>query len=278
MEAFPARWWTSIRIANLGRALRVAPPMRTAIPLDELIRAIWRANGGSREELLRTVGALEGLRVVANDAGLFGRTPAGEILSRALASGDMRPLGLALLESGLFHEQGRVLFEVSRRTGVGDLECPAKAARKGAAQLLAVLELWPDVQTAPIVLLPAALVVQLDAMLAVAVPSRVSAWAALRKQLGDRAELFTYLRERSRPGIEPSRIAWVSRDSDTLGWDVEDRSATTYRRIQVKGSREVETPFYPSENEFYRAREYGVTSEAQVRGRIHVSADGPSKT
>src|SRR5207245_1179231 len=69
-----------------------------------------------------------------------------------------------------------------------------------------------------------------------------------------------------RAGVNPSHIAWVAKDSDTIGWDVEDRSVGACRRIEVKGSEGGETRFYLSENELKKAREHGESYEVQFWG------------
>lgn len=272
MEAFPATWWTAARLQRLAQALVVIPPVRAAVPFDEAVRSISRRSRGSREEILRTLEALQHLGAVTVEKGRFGRTLSGDSLSKALARGDHRPLGLALIQVGIFQEQGRVLFEASRLSATGNLECPAKVARNGAAQLLAVLDLWPEVQTTPTVSIPADVFAQLDAAWIVPPPSHSLLRVALRKEVGDRAELLTYLRERSRVGTDPSLIAWVARDSDTLGWDVEDRSVAACRRIEVKGSQGAEMRFYLSENELTKAREHGENYEVQFWGGIDLQA------
>jgi hypothetical protein len=53
----------------------------------------------------------------------------------------------------------------------------------------------------------------------------VPKWAAERRAVGDRAEMYIVQYERSRI-VDATRIIWVSRDTDSLGWDVEDRSVT----------------------------------------------------
>lgn len=85
---------------------------------------------------------------------------------------------------------------------------------------------------------------------------RLPGFALERKQVGDRAELYSVQTERSRIA-NPSVIAWVARESDTLGWDVEDRSVTPHRCVEVKGRRDGEVIFYLSENEWRRAHELG---------------------
>ena len=119
MEAFPATWWTAARLQRLAQALGVIPPVRAAVPFDEAVRAIWRRSRGSREEILRTLEALQQVGAVTDEKGRFGRTLAGDRLFKAVARSDYRPLGMALIEVGIFHEQGRVLFEASRLSATG---------------------------------------------------------------------------------------------------------------------------------------------------------------
>jgi hypothetical protein len=92
-----------------------------------------------------------------------------------------------------------------------------------------------------------------------------------QKAVGDRAELYTIQFERTR--TNPSLIAWVARDSDSLGFDVEDRSTSPTRCIEVKGSRDTELMFFLSETELEKAREIGSRYELQFWGGIDLSVD-----
>ena len=78
--------------------------------------------------------------------------------------------------------------------------------------------------------------------------------------------------ERTRVG-DPSRIVWVARDTDSLGWDVEDRSRTPHRRIEVKGRRDAEIIFFLSENECSKAQQLGADYEVHFWGEINLNLE-----
>jgi hypothetical protein len=83
--------------------------------------------------------------------------------------------------------------------------------------------------------------------------------------------MYTVQYERSR--VRHPAIFWVARDSDSLGWDVEDRSTTPYRYIEVKGRRESDLVFYLSDNEWTKAQALGPNYEVQFWGEIDLTLD-----
>jgi hypothetical protein len=74
-----------------------------------------------------------------------------------------------------------------------------------------------------------------------------------------------------------SAIFWVAKDSDELGWDVEDRSVTPHRCIEVKGRRDDEVVFFLSDNEWQKAVELGALYEIQFWGGIDLTCDPASE-
>ena len=84
--------------------------------------------------------------------------------------------------------------------------------------------------------------------------------------------MYTVQHERSRVS-DPSGIAWVARDSDLLGWDVEDRTLSPIRCIEVKGRRDSMQQFYLSENELRKARELGSSYELHFWGNIDLNRE-----
>jgi len=154
----------------------------------------------------------------------------------------------------------------------GNLHCPTRFARTGAPQLLGMLESWNEVKFSPEVFIPAQLLDELNSVWALLPPpSDIPKWAAERKEVGNRAEMYTVQFERTRVGA--TSIFWVARDSDSLGWDVEDRSMNPYRCIEVKGRRETEVLFYLSENEWSKAQTLGPNYEVQFWGGIDLMID-----
>ena len=91
-----------------------------------------------------------------------------------------------------------------------------------------------------------------------------------------RAELYSLQRERSE-AHDPSAIAWVAKDSDSLGWDIEDRTATPYRKIEVKGSRQENAVFFLSANEWKQASIHGTNYEVHFWGDIDLQREEPSE-
>jgi hypothetical protein len=56
---------------------------------------------------------------------------------------------------------------------------------------------------------------------------------------------------------DPTLIAWVARDSDDLGYDIEDRRKAESSFVEVKGSRSTNVVFNITENEWQVARRTG---------------------
>jgi hypothetical protein len=165
------------------------------------------------------------------------------------------------------------LVENGARDDDGNLVCAQRVARIGASQLLGLLGWWPDVRVRPEVFVPKALASELDAVWALLPPPfEVPTWAKERKAVGDRAEMYTVQTERS-IAATPSAIRWVARDADDLGWDVEDHSSASVRRIEVKGRRDSDVVFFLSDNEWGKAREFGEAYEIQFWGMIDLQRD-----
>jgi len=96
-------------------------------------------------------------------------------------------------------------------------------------------------------------------------------WIEERKTVGNRAEAYTVKWERTRG--DPRVIFHVARDSDTLGWDVEDRSVPDRRKIEVKGRRDSNVIFNLSENEWNKAQQNGPLYELQFWGNIDLKTN-----
>src|SRR5439155_4669808 len=72
---------------------------------------------------------------------------------------------------------------------------------------------------------------------------------------------------------DPTKILWVARDSDSLGWDVEDHTVRPWRRIEVKGRRDREIIFHLSQNEWEKAHDFREHYELQFWGGIDLRRD-----
>ena len=268
-----SNWLTSVRLQRLGHALRIIPSDSVGMSLGGAVRATWTNCGGPHDEVRPLLRLLEeiGLIYLQNEA--VRRSRAGDRVAKAIKAGDQRPLGLTLIRAGCFHDQARVLIETGQLDGNGNLVCPTRAARVGAAQLLGLLRWWEGVRILPAVTLPKQLVAELNTVWAMLPPpTDVPTWAIERKAVGNRAEMYSVQREKTRLP-DPSQVFWVARDSDSLGWDIEDRSCEPRRCIEVKGSRNSEVLFFLSENEWVKATELRDTYEVHFWGGIDLARD-----
>lgn len=189
--------------------------------------------------------------------GAYFRTSVGNKLAKSIRAGDRTGLALALIHSGCFHDQARLLIERGTSDPQRRLVVARREAIVGAPQLVSLLELWGEVEVRPQVIIPSGLVTELEAAWSVLpLEPGIPEWQRVRKAVGDRAELYTVQFERAR-AINRGRIHWVARDADDLGWDVEDRATNPARRIEVKGSRARREMFFLSENEWKKAIEHG---------------------
>jgi hypothetical protein len=265
-------WLTSIRVQRLGQILIGVPSISRYVTQKELENILWRNCGGPMNEVRNLIDILAGLKLIRRDNQSVIRTKTGDSIAKALRAGDAASLALSLIRVGYFHDQARILIECGRVNDFGNLRCSTRLARTGAAQLVGLLQSWNGIQLLPELLIPARVFEELNAVWALLPPPvELPKWAAERKAVGDRAEMYTVQYERGRVGT--NAIFWVSRDSDALGWDVEDRSTVPRRCIEVKGRREVGVVFYLSENEWNKAQELGRSYEIQFWGGIDLSKE-----
>jgi hypothetical protein len=106
-------------------------------------------------------------------------------------------------------------------------------------------------------------------------PSSRVDWPELdkrRKAIGDRAELYSLqLAREAQPGAL-QYIQWVSRDDDTLGYDIEI-TGNPIRHIEVKGTSGPNVQFLLSANELEVARRHRSNYEIQFWGEVNLARD-----
>lgn len=266
----PSDWLTAVRTRRLG-ALLIAFPRIGSTPTEhELTRILWRIAGGPLDEVPDLFNAMLQIQVVSSGP-TPRRTSIGTSIASALQRGDSRPLGRALVRSGMFHDQARRLLEASSRRGDGTMTCPSRAATGLARQLVGLIRWWPDSIERGLLVIPRDLVSEFISVWALNPPADAP-WLDDRKAVGERAERYSVQYETDLID-DPSRLLWVSRDSDLLGWDIEDHSVTPFRAIEVKGGRGSEPVFFVSENELNRARDLGPRYEVQFWGDIDLARD-----
>jgi hypothetical protein len=271
MEQRRSEWLTGIRIRRLAEILVRTPSIPAGIGRRETYRHLWKRCGGPLGETPILVSVLSGLKLLREDRESFKRTPAGDKLAKTLRQRDDSALTLTLIRSGHFFDQARLLLETGKIDG-GVLRCPIRTARVVAPQLVAIVEGWTGVSTYPDLVIPNAILQELNSVWALLPPEpEIPKWAAERKAVGNRAEMYTVQLERTR--VSPSKILWVARDSDSLGFDVEDTSVSPTRCIEVKGRRDNDVVFYLSEREWEKAQELGDRYEVHFWGEIDLATE-----
>ena len=264
-------WLTATRTRRLATILAAIPGHR-GLPADEARLRLWRQCGGHIDEVPLLVDVLISAELVAKERDTLKVTRGGRnVITRRNVDG-LRPLGLSLLRSGLLHDQARVLLELGSRDSDGNLICATRMARQRCPQLLGILEFWPGVVASPVVQVPRSLVQELQTVWALLPPSspEEAANEAIRTNIGNRGELYSYQFERLNASDEAD-IVWVARDDSNLGYDIEDRSTDPRRRIEVKGSGGTIVRFLISDNEWRKAREYGISYEIHFWGGIDLN-------
>ena len=269
-------WLTGPRLERLAVALLAIGTNAPGIPVKGAVSTIWRKCGGSHEEAQQVLELLAWLSLIRIDSELVRRAQAGNPVARRIRVGDYRLLGLTIIRAGLFSEQARSLLESGKVDADGNLVCLPRAATV-APQLIGLLSRWPEFQSRPKVVVPSSLLNELSAVWALRAPEEGEpSWMSERRRVGNRAELYSFQCERSE-AQDSSAIAWVAKDSDSLGWDIEDRTAIPYRRIEVKGSRRESPVFFLSENEWKQASIHGSSYEVHFWGNIDLQRDESSE-
>ena len=265
-------WLTSIRVKRLTQVLVYISTLSQDVSGREREKLLWLKCGGPLSEIPQLIEILVELKLIVHNGETLIRTAAGNRTAKAIRARDDKLFALTLIRAGYFYDQARILLECGKIDESGNLRCATRLARTGAAQLLAILGTWNDFQLLPEVIIPETLLQELNTVWALLPPAiETPQWAVERKAIGDRAEMYSVQYERTRVGS--GHIFWVSRDSDLLGWDVEDRSVFPHRCIEVKGSRESDAVFYLSENEWNKAHELGVKYEIHFWGGIDLTTE-----
>jgi hypothetical protein len=265
-------WITAVRTRRLFAVLRAIPARPPGIPVTEARLRLWRICGGSIDEVSTLIDVLIGAELVARERAALRLTRVGQtVLARYGAEG-LRPFGLALLRAGYFHDQARVLLEISSGDADGNLRCPTRAARQRCPQLIGILQFWPEVAIAAHIQIPTHLVRELETTWALLPPPSPDEAAsdAARKNIGNRGELYSYQLERLN-ATNQADIVWVARDDSGLGYDIEDRSVSPRRRIEVKASGDTAVRFLLSDNEWKKAQDDPVNYEIHFWGGVDLN-------
>ncbi|MDX3318318.1 DUF3883 domain-containing protein [Streptomyces sp. ME03-5684b] len=212
-------------------------------------------------EILAQVGLIE------TEATWLRLTKAG----RKVATQDHRTggrfLGLALIRSGVFAAQASRLLEVGTISDTQSMLCPAELAIRVAPQLIGVLRRFgQSVSLTDKLSVAADLVTEIGDVWSL-LPPPVTPEADYRKDMGNRGEMFSYRFCRINAD-DPTKVHWVARDDESLGYDIEDLNFTPKRRIEVKASAEKLVRFFLSPNELEVARRLGDDYEVHFWGGV----------
>jgi len=264
-------WLTPARLRRLAAALEVLPNSPVRWPRDEAISTVWARCGGPSEEVAQLVELLNTLDLIRLRDDLVVKSRVGKSLSGLSINARLRAIGSLLMGRGFFNDQARVLVELGHLDADGALVCATRYARTSAPQLIALLSLWDAVVLHPSVVIPPDLLQELGIASSLLPPeTELPDWLKERQEVGVRAEMYTVMLLRS--GVaDPTRIAWVARDSDQLGYDVENRTTTPRHFVEVKGSRGTSIGFNLTENEWGRAKDLGPQYSLYFWGAIELS-------
>jgi hypothetical protein len=265
-------WITAVRTRRLFAVLRAIPARPPGIRVAEARLSLWRVCGGSIDEVSTLIDVLIGAELVVQERAALHLSRAGKtVLARYSAEG-LRALGLALLRAGYFHDQARMLLEMSSGDADGNLSCPTRAARQRCPQLVGILQFWSEVAVAAQIEIPTHLVRELETTWALLPPPSPddAASDAARKNIGNRGELYSYQLERQN-AVNQSDIVWVARDDSSLGYDIEDRSVSPRRRIEVKASGDTAVRFLLSDNEWKKSQDDPTNYEIHFWGGIDLN-------
>ncbi|MGW2049479.1 DUF3883 domain-containing protein [Streptomyces sp. NPDC001858] len=177
-----------------------------------------------------------------------------------------RILGKTLIQAGIFGGQVRRLLEVSQVDDAGTLVCPRDLALRVAPQLTGILRRFSAVTLSMELRVEASMVADMGDVWSL-LPAPASPKIDTKKDMGNRGELYSYQYCRMNSS-DSSKVRWVARDDETLGYDIEDLNYTPRRRIEVKSSGDGKVRFFLSRNEWNVAHELGEHYEVHFWGDV----------
>ena len=236
----------------------------------QLVSELRKNIDGPREEIPDLVAVLEQLGLLHVAANRYQLSRRGRRIADMSRERRTRELGDLIIQAGFLHDQVRQLIEESTIDENGAAHAAMRTLRHVAPQLLGILRAWPGVVGASFVVIPSDLFGTIDvpwSLVPLAQPGDSDA-----KTVGSRGEAYSMhlLRHHSH---NPNAVLWVSRDDQTLGYDIEDRSTDDVRRIEVKASRQTEVRFYLSEHEHTIAHRQPKSYEVHFWGEINLNLD-----
>lgn len=263
-------WLTAVRLRRLPQvlaAVRTHPP--PGVPEQRVNRVAWNRCDGPLADVAGLIDVLVGAGLLEHRGSLTRLTTRGHRVATQDHQQGGRLLAQSLIDSGYFRNQARRLIAAGEFTASGDLVCARSRAVGVAAQLTGALRRWKEVILDSHLRVPAPLVDELLAIWALQpVPRQANEEA--RREIGDRAEAYSYQLEQERAG-DPSRVLWVALDDDLLGYDIRNAETSPERCIEVKGSQGREVRFLLSSNEWEVGHGLGEAYEIHFWGGVSLT-------
>lgn len=275
-DQFPSQVFTELFVEQLVAAITFIPSREAGGFSVESAPAILQAQvPGTQQSVRAAVDCLEALGLVAVVNGLIARTRVGNRVRKEVVTlNGSAPVARVVLRSGFMGDQLRALREVLE-LAEDHYRCGRHLARSVAPQLVGLLARLPDVSISGQFRVGLDSSREIDSLWNEVLPSSRINWAdkeVRRKAIGDRAESYSMEYERTRRPGARSEVIWVSRDDDSLGYDIEVARGLT-RRVEVKGSTGPDVIFFLTAREHEVAILHGAEYEIQFWGNIDMSLD-----
>ena len=242
----PSGWFIAPRVRRLQRLVHLLPPRSPGIANNRLSIELRPYLDGPREEIPQLVHVLLQLGLLYFDSDLYSLSRRGRRARTLSEERIQKELAELLIQAGFLHDQVRQLIEASTVGQDGVAQSAVAHLRRAAPQLLGLLRSWPNVVGPSLVSIPPQLFALIDTPWSL-VPSPAPNEGTL-EAVGHRAEAYSFHLLR-RESNRPPSVVWVARDDQTLGYDIEDRSAEEVHRVEVKGSQGSVVRFYLSAHE-----------------------------
>lgn len=272
---FSSSHFTEVFVEQLAAAIRTVPSHQAGgIESNGLSDMLQSRIGVARGSGSTVLACLRAMRLITEVDGLVGRSLSGDRVRRELRQSGSHAIALVIIRSGYMADQIRNLRPMLNQNGDGYV-CGRSAARAAAPQLVGLLARLPDVAVSGQIAIGRDAGLEIDSVWNELTPASRVNWQEIekrRKAIGDRAELYSVQFERSSHVGAREQINWVSRDDDSLGYDIEVGGTPT-RRIEVKGSAGREVQFLLSANEYRVAARHGPNFEVQFWGEVDLRND-----
>jgi hypothetical protein len=212
VQQITGSWITGVRLDRLSALLVHIPSKQVnGMPREGAERLLFARVGGSLDEISGCLEFLHGLVLTQHLGDRLARTRDGDLISKKIRTGDFQELAIFLLRSGALADQIRAALALGTIED-GSMRLPLAQMKRAAPQLLAVLSRTRGVRIDSPIILPGALVSELE-----------SAWnqtshqgpVALRStdvnlQVGERAELYSLQLECSAYIGASTAVDWVT--------------------------------------------------------------------